>query len=136
LKTTKKLTITLALALMLCPPTLFANTAFNVNALEAAGVSHTEIQRRFEQEVIRLVNVIRRDHGLPPLVYHSGLGRVARTRTDVMIAHNSSGTHRCPVTGLEHTAYARHLGLNVSFAGENAAWGSWTLDFTPLGAHS
>lgn len=105
---------------------LDADGKFDISSLEAAGVSRAEIQRMFEQEVIRIVNVIRREHGLRPLIYNSDLGRVARTLTDVIIEHNCPRGHICPIIGLEHTDYARHLGLNVNFAGENALRGTWT----------
>ena len=116
----------LALAFLLSIPAALYAAPFDVRLLEADGVPYAEIQQRFEREVIRLVNEIRREHGLPLRIYDPGLGRVARTRTDVMIAHDSWGTHRCPVVALEHTQYARYMGLDALYAGESAAWGAWT----------
>jgi uncharacterized protein YkwD len=85
-------------------------------------VSTQDIQAAFEQEVIRLVNEIRMEHGLQPFVYHSDLARIARIRATETIEHNARYTHRSPVNGLEHTAYANAMGLNVVYAGESAVW--------------
>ena len=91
---------------------------FDFRALEAAGMPYEDIQTKFEQEVIRLVNIIRVDYGLPTLTYHADLARVARLRSEEMIEHGTFG-HVSPTTGLEPTAHARAMGLNSRVVGEN-----------------
>ena len=88
-------------------------------------LSTEDVQTILEFEVIRLVNEIRKEYDLPPLIYHPELAHVARTRTDEVVAYQIrtgnrfAGGHRSPVNGLEHTDFAHYLGLNVRFAGEN-----------------
>jgi len=106
-------------------PTPPPDIGFDFRALEAAGFSIGDIQAMFEAEAIRLVNGIRAEHGLPPLIHNPELARIARMRTDEIIEHRSFG-HISPVNGLEHTDYAREMGVNTSFAGENAAFGHMT----------
>ena len=81
-----------------------------------------DLQVAFEQEVIRLVNEIRYEYGLFPLTYHPELAEIARMRARETIVYNARGTHVSPVNGLQHGAYARAMGLNTPFAGENAGW--------------
>jgi len=47
------------------------------------------------------------------------LAEIARLRTEEKIIYNVRG-HLSPTTGLEHTAHARAMGLNVVYAGENS----------------
>jgi uncharacterized protein YkwD len=68
--------------------------------LEAAGFAYEDIQAMFEQEVIRLVNEIRAEHGLPALILHPELANVARLRAEEMVEYNVRG-HISPTTGLE-----------------------------------
>ena len=98
---------------------------FDFRALEAAGLAYEDIQTMFELEVIRLVNEIRAEYGLPPLVLHVGLAEVARLRTEEKVIYDVRG-HRSPTTGLEHTAHARAMGLNLAYAGENSGRGPRT----------
>ena len=82
------------------------------------------IQTIFEQEVIRLVNEIRAERGLVPLIYHPELANIARLRaleTDLLPDRHVSRT-----TGLAHTEHAIAMGLDVSFAGENRGGGQRT----------
>jgi uncharacterized protein YkwD len=104
----------------LTPP---ADIGFDFRALEAAGFAYEDIQAMFEQEVIRLVNEIRAEYGLPILALHLELANVARLRAEEMVTHNVRG-HLSPTTGLEHTAHANAMGLNLRYAGENSARGS------------
>ena len=87
------------------------------------GTRMEDLQEAFEQEVIRLVNDIRREHGLAPRIYHPELARIARMRATETIEHNARHTHTSPVNGLQHCEYARAMGLNAPHAGENAVWG-------------
>jgi len=98
---------------------------FDFRALEAAGFTYEEIQTIFELEAIRIVNEVRASYGLQPLTLHSGLARIARLRTEEMVTYNVRG-HISPTTGLEHTAHARAMGLNLAYAGENAGRGPRT----------
>jgi len=100
----------------LVPP---ADIGFDRWALQTTGFSHEDIQAMFEQEVIRLVNEIRRDYGLPLVALHPELAMIARLRAEEKVIYDVMG-HISPTTGLEHTAHARAMGLNVAYAGENA----------------
>jgi len=106
--------------------------AQSVSAFLAAGVAYKDIQSMFEQELIRLVNVLRAEYGLPPLVFHSALGNVARLRAQESIDYGYISGHISHATGLAHTDHARAMGLNVGFAGENWTAGSYST--TPAGA--
>jgi len=79
----------------------------------------------FEAEVVRLVNVIRVEHGLPPLIHSPELAKIARLRSEEIAEHRTHG-HVSPVNGLEHTDYARAMGLDMPLVGENAAFGQLT----------
>jgi uncharacterized protein YkwD len=90
----------------------------NMNYTEIRAMfPNADIQTAFEMEVVRLVNNIRVERGLPKLIYHVDLARIARLRAEesreVGVAHVS------PTTGLSHTEHARAMGLNTSFAAEN-----------------
>ena len=98
---------------------------FDFRALEAAGFAYEGIQTMFELEVIRLVNEIRASYGLPALTLHPELARIARLRTEEKVKYDVRG-HLSPTTGLEHTAHARAMGLDVAIAGENSIRGSRT----------
>ena len=76
------------------------------------------IQSAFEQEVIRLANEIRYEYGLPALIYHPELARIARLRAEETVRYSSRG-HISPTTGLQHAEHARAMGLDVRRAGEN-----------------
>ena len=98
---------------------------FDFRALESTGFSYEDIQTIFELEAIRIVNEVRMSYGLQPLRLHNGLARIARLRTEEMVYYNVRG-HVSPTTGLEHTAHARAMGLNLAYAGENAGRGPRT----------
>jgi len=106
-----------------------------LNEAVQSGVDHREllqafpneeIQTAFEQEVMRLINNIRREHGLTPFLYHSRLAWLARTRTDEIIQYNCRGGHVSPTTGLSHTDHARAMGVDIAFAGEITVRGGVT----------
>ena len=100
----------------LSPP---ENIGFCFRTLVDAGYIFEDIQSMFESEVIRLVNEIRAENGLSALRLHDDLADVARHRAEEKLAHDARG-HISPTTGLEHTAHARAMGLNLAYAGENA----------------
>lgn len=106
-------------------PTPPDDIGFDRIALEVAGFEREQIQEMFEWEVIRIVNEIRAEHDLPPLVHHPALANIARLRTEEMVKYNVF-SHKSPTTGLEHTAHARAMGLNLRYAGENAVSGRRT----------
>ena len=106
----------------LTPP---VDIGFDFRGLEAAGYSYEEIQSMFEAEVVRLVNGIRAEHGLPSLIHNPELARIARMRTEEIIEHRVRG-HVSPVNGLEGTDYARAMGVSTPFAGEAIAFGQLT----------
>jgi len=95
-----------------------ADIGFDRWALVDAWFSYEDIQTMFEQEVIRLVNIIRAEYGLPSVTFRSDIAVVARMRSDEMIVYDVGG-HISPTTGLEHTEHARAMGLNLAYAGEN-----------------
>jgi len=86
-------------------------------------ISPQTLQDAFEQEVVSLVNVLRRERGVAPLTYHPDLAALARARAMETIQQNARHTHVSPSNGLAHGEYARSMGLNVAYAGESAVWG-------------
>ena len=87
--------------------------------LQQAGFNRREIQGAFEREMFRLVNNIRRDHGLPLFVQNETIGNIARARAEESMRHNTM-THTSQATGLAHTEHFNAMtGMNVTFAGEN-----------------
>ena len=84
-----------------------------------------DVQEAFEQEVVRLVNEIRVEHGLVPYVFHPDLARIARMRATELVSQpfevlaNLPTAHISPVNGLMHTEYANAMGLRTNRAGEN-----------------
>ena len=86
--------------------------------LQTAGFNRREIQTAFELEMMRLVNNIRADYGLPALIHNPELAHIARLRAEESMYHNTM-SHVSQETGLEHTDHAREMGLNVGFAAEN-----------------
>lgn len=75
----------------------------------------------YEQEVIRLVNEIRTENGLKPLVYDWELGRVARYKSQDM-KDNRYFSHTSPVYGSPFEMI-RNFGISFRSAGENIARG-------------
>ena len=100
---------------IIIPP---ADIGFDRWALVEAGFATEDIQTMFEQETLRLVNIIRAEYGLPPVAFCNDMARIARMRSDEMIAYDVGG-HVSPTTGLSHTEHARAMGLNLAYAGEN-----------------
>jgi uncharacterized protein YkwD len=74
-----------------------------------------EIQALLEQEVIRLVNEIRREHGLNELIPHEGVARSARSRAETIIQHgrHPEDAHRCPITGIDATEHTRQYAPDI-----------------------
>ena len=100
--------------------------ASNPNSLDVAdmlraGMSYREIQNTLSTEVIRLVNEIRAEYGLPALVENRRLTQVAQNRAQESTDYGYITGHVSHLTGLAHTEHARAVGLDVEFAGEN--WG-------------
>lgn len=75
----------------------------------------------FEQEVIRLVNEIRRENGLKELAYDWELGRVARFKSQDM-KDNKYFAHNSPVYGTPFQMI-KNFGISYRSAGENIAKG-------------
>ena len=75
----------------------------------------------FEQEVIRLVNDIRRENGLNALTYDWELSRVARYKSQDM-KDNRYFAHNSPVYGTPFQMI-RNFGISFRSAGENIAKG-------------
>ena len=94
--------------------------------LQNAGFTRASIQTAFEQELIRLVNDVRAEHGLPAFIVNDSLGYVARLRAEESLYHQSS-THYSERTGLRSTAHFRFIsGIRVDWAGENLGGGQHT----------
>lgn len=77
--------------------------------------------QRYEQEVIRLVNEIRAENGLPALTYSWELSRVARYKSQDM-KDNRYFSHTSPVYGSPFQMM-RSFGISYRSAGENIARG-------------
>jgi uncharacterized YkwD family protein/spore coat assembly protein SafA len=77
--------------------------------------------QRYEQEVIRLVNEIRAENGLPALTYNWELSRVARYKSQDM-KDNRYFSHTSPVYGSPFEMM-RSFGISYRSAGENIARG-------------
>lgn len=75
----------------------------------------------FEQEVIRLVNDIRKENGLNALTYDWELSRVARYKSQDM-KDNRYFAHNSPVYGTPFQMI-RNFGISFRSAGENIARG-------------
>ena len=75
----------------------------------------------YEQEVIRLVNDIRADHGLSALAYDWQLSRVARYKSQDM-CDNGYFSHTSPVYGTPFQMI-KSFGISYRSAGENIAKG-------------
>ena len=77
--------------------------------------------RAYEQEVIRLVNVLRGQYGLTPLTEHWELSRVARYKSQDM--HDEGYfDHTSPIYGSPFTMI-KNFGISYRSAGENIAMG-------------
>ena len=80
--------------------------------------------RAFEQEVVRLVNEQRAQHGLQPLTENWELSRVARYKSQDMV-DNRYFSHTSPTYGSPFQMI-RAFGLTFRTAGENIAYGQRT----------
>ena len=78
----------------------------------------------YENEVIRLVNEIRRSNGLKPLTANWELSRVARYKSEDM-SGNRYFSHTSPTYGTPFQMI-RAFGLSYRSAGENIAYGYGT----------
>ncbi len=75
----------------------------------------------FENEVIRLVNDIRQQNGLPALTANWELSRIARYKSQDMV-DNHYFSHTSPTYGTPFQMI-KAFGLSYRTAGENIAWG-------------
>lgn len=75
----------------------------------------------YEQEVIRLVNGLRQENGLKPLIYDWELSRVARYKSQDM-KDNRYFSHTSPVYGTPFQMI-KSFGISYRSAGENIARG-------------
>lgn len=75
----------------------------------------------YEQEVIRLVNEIRKENGLKPLTHNWELSRVARFKSQDM-KDNKYFSHTSPVYGTPFQMI-KNFGISFRSAGENIAKG-------------
>ena len=75
----------------------------------------------FESEVVRLVNEIRKSHGLQPLVQDWQLSRVARYKSEDM-QKNNYFSHTSPTYGSPFNMM-KSFGISYKTAGENIAKG-------------
>lgn len=80
--------------------------------------------KRIEQEVIRLVNIERVNHGLKPLAHNWELSRIARYKSEDM-RDRRYFSHQSPTYGSPFDMI-RAFGLRYSAAGENIAAGQPT----------
>lgn len=78
----------------------------------------------FENEVIRLVNEIRMEHGLQALTANWELSRVARYKSQDMVDHRYF-SHTSPTYGTPFQMI-KAFGLSYRTAGENIAYGQST----------
>ena len=78
----------------------------------------------YENEVIRLVNEIRRSNGLKPLTANWELSRVARYKSEDM-SNNRYFSHTSPTYGTPFQMI-KAFGLSYRSAGENIAYGYGT----------
>ena len=83
-----------------------------------------DAQTHFEQEVLRLINVERRNHGLQSLQWDDRLGTAARNHSIDMVAR-SFFSHHCP-SGSTPWDRMRRVGVNTGHRGEIIASGQRT----------
>lgn len=95
--------------------------SFDAADLMRRGHCYCEMQDIMEAEVLRLVNEIRVEYGLPKLPRNDELAELARARAQESADYGYISGHISHETGLAHTAHAQAMGLDVEFAGEN--WG-------------
>ena len=84
----------------------------------------SEAVLRYESEVVRLVNAVRAENGLRPLAVNWELARVARYKSEDMVA-NRYFSHTSPTYGTPFQMI-RAFGLSFRSAGENIAYGQRT----------
>lgn len=84
----------------------------------------TDTARRFEQEVVRLVNVERSKAGLKPLAENTALSNVARAKS-VDMRDKGYFSHTSPTYGSPFDMMKK-FGIKYSYAGENIAMGQKT----------
>jgi uncharacterized YkwD family protein len=78
----------------------------------------------FEKEVVRLVNIERMKQGLPTLIYHDDLSRIARMKSEDM-RKNNYFDHVSPTYGSPGDMLIAE-GYRYSICGENIAYGQRT----------
>jgi 3-phosphoshikimate 1-carboxyvinyltransferase len=84
--------------------------AFNIFVLLDAGYSYAQIQDRLEQEVFRLTNIERENHGLRPLIWNDSLATAARVHSEDSAANDFTG----------------HTGSDGSTPSDRARRADWT----------
>lgn len=96
------------------PDLIYPGQVLNIPANDSAVLS-------YEQEVIRLVNEIRVQNGLPTLTHNWELSRVARYKSQDM-KDNNYFSHTSPVYGSPFQMI-KNFGIRYRSAGENIAKG-------------
>ena len=98
------------------------NLIYPGQVLTIPQVNHSVVA--FENEVVRLVNEIRRENGLKALTANWELSRVARYKSQDMVDHRYF-SHTSPTYGSPFQMI-RAFGLSFRTAGENIAYGQRT----------
>jgi uncharacterized protein YkwD len=88
----------------------------------------TDLERKIDWAIYRLINVERAAHGLPKLYMAPGL-RLSSRRHNVTMARFNEMSHQLPGEPV-FTQRISNAGYNWSWAGENIAWNS---DMTEAG---
>ena len=99
------------------PDLIYPGQVLNIPTKDAAATS-------YEQEVVRLVNEIRRNNGLKELTHDWQLSRVARYKSQDM-KDNKYFAHNSPVYGTPFQMM-KSFGITYKTAGENIAKGQAT----------
>lgn len=76
------------------------------------------------------VNEFRRSQGLPELRADADLARVAKFRSQDMVAYNYFG-HTNPVNGSTAFSIMAQWGIPFAWAAENISWNSYSNDASP-----
>ena len=85
-----------------------------------------------EEEILLIINELRREQDLPPLVHNWEAARVARYKAEDMKTHNYFG-HDSPVYG-SFFDMLKNFHIHYNTAGENIATGAYPTPQTALDA--
>jgi len=99
------------------PDLIYPGQTLNISTTDATAL-------RFEKEVVRLVNEIRKQNGLSELTYDWQLSRVARIKSEDM-RDNKYFSHTSPTYGTPFQMI-KNFGITYRSAGENIARGQTT----------